>query len=759
MKITEIKFQNILSFNDFTWSDINDELNVIVGPNGAGKSNIFIAINFLKDYLSNPYSNYNFNREYKWLINAGKKDTDKCKICIGIEFDKNDEKDLFKYFFTLILQTAILSNLSSINQEISKHNADNPTAKLSPINGDECLYKVLDKINVEFIDDFFKGTLIFEFDENNPSGSLYYTFAKSLNQIRLYLSGGQFSDSLIIDNQEPFLANTPNANIKNFSSYSDLESKIPEAYNQCMNHQKFSNTIGLSFSFDGIIDEVINGKKYNRISGLSGHNWNNPPLLKSTKELIKVLKFTPNISQPMPSFISLFNHIIKEKIINLDNFRISYKTEYPVSEIENSHPNLADGKDLALYLHKLRNGNREEKTTFKNIDGLFFRIAKAHLDLRYQILSENQNNNTYNVKFTILVTKEKGDIEIEIPLEYSGVGIEELVLLISLLKMPSSEGCILLLDEPAANLHPIMQKKLLDEFKNIINDKEQAEQNINKNQIFIISHSSHFIPKEKNLSKSVKRIYSNNNGYSEISGVIKEENDDNIKYMLSMANFTDNLIHSLFASSVILCEGDNDYLAMPIWFEKYEKYKERDSLHDDNIMLFPLDGWENIKYAKNFLESFNIPYVALLDPDTMLNGNKSIFRKLGLDNPDLSSKSGIKEAIEKLKQNCIFIYGDNEDFKSLDGKTFRDIIIDNIISSNKTNKKGPLSFEELNELHEIAKIYNSNDTFKKLKKENSNKFKKKFAIFFAENTNPPEEIKALFYKALELAGVNNMHCE
>ena len=119
MKITQIKFQNILSFNDFTWSAINDGLNIIVGPNGAGKSNIFIAINFLKDYLSKSYNNnYNFNREYNWLINASNEHADGFKICMGIEFDKNDEKGLFKNFFTLILQMAIVSDLPSINQEI-----------------------------------------------------------------------------------------------------------------------------------------------------------------------------------------------------------------------------------------------------------------------------------------------------------------------------------------------------------------------------------------------------------------------------------------------------------------------------------------------------------------------------------------------------------------------------------------------------------------------------------------------------------------
>ena len=785
MKITQIKFQNILSFNDFTWSDIDDGLNVIVGPNGVGKSNIFIALNFLKDYLSKPYPyNYNFNREYNWLINASNEHADEFKIGIGIEFDKNDEKSLFKNFFTLILQTAIISDLSSINNKvILNNNNSNPTTTLLPINQDECLNKVLDKINVEFIDDFFKGTLIFEINQNNYnfSVSVYYIFTKSSKQIRLYLSGSQFSDSLIIGNPEPLLTNTPSTNIKNSISYKDLISKIPEAYNQCMNHQEFSNIIGLSFSFDKILNEVINSNEYSRISGLSGPDWPNPPSLNSAKELARALKFNPYSSPPIssqtPSFISLFNHIIGEKIINLDNFRISYKKEYPVSEIENYRPNLAGGKDLALYLHKLRNGNREEKIKFKEINEMFIHIAKANLDLRYQFLSENQNyskisqlgysvpspavdnnkteNNIHNsedkVRFTITITKKESNIEI--PLEYSGAGIQELILLISLLTMPSSEGCILLLDEPAVNLHPIMQKKLLNEFKKIINDKEQSEQNINKNQIFIISHSSHFIPKEKFLSKSVKRIYLDDNSYSAISSEINDEEVKKITSMSHMTNFTDNLISSLFASSVILCEGDDDYLALHIWFEKYKKGY---SLHDYNVMLFPMDGWNNIKYAISFLTNFNIPYVALLDPDTMLNGNKSIFnilKKLNILNKIeiiLSKgkiiKNDVNKVIEELKRENIFIYGDNS-LLSKEGKLLRDIIReDPCISCDKCSKglglNGKYYGDKAEKIAEKAK-----------EKYNVDNKKKALSRYFAEETEPPEEIKALFDKALEFAYV------
>jgi predicted ATP-dependent endonuclease of OLD family len=724
MKITEIKFQNILSFKDFNWSGIDEGLNVIVGPNGAGKSNIFIAINFLKDFLSGPFKNYDFNGEHKWLINADKKDADKCKICIGIEFDKDDEEELFKHFFTLILQTTI--------------RLDPPTG----ISTGECFNEVLNRIKVEAIDDFFKGTLIFEFDENNPSGLIYYIFEKSSKQISLYLKGGQISNSLIIGDKEPLLGIEPRTNIKDFPSYNDLKIKILEAYNQCMNRQEISDTKELSFSFDEILNKILNEVKKGNQCCIYGFEAKWDESFDPSKNLKMALKINQNINPSPPTFFSLFNHIIREKIIKLDNFRIPYIKDYPVDKIENSHPNLADGKDLALYLHKLRNGNQEEKKKFTEINSLFSNIANAHLDLRYQFLSENQNYDQ-EVKFTIMVIKEKEKENIAIPLEYSGAGIQELVLLISLLKIPSSEGCILLLDEPAANLHSIMQKKLLSKFKNIVNDKEQSEQNINKNQIFIISHSSHFIPKEKFSFKSTKRIYLDDNGYSAISREIEKENTINIASMSLMTNFSDNLISSLFASCVILCEGDNDYLALPIWFEKckFEKYKKEyikgNSLHDYNIMLFSLDGWEKVEYAINFLDSFEIPYVALLDPDTMLNGNKSIFKKIDLEIPELSNKDKINEAIKLLKDNFIFIYGDNEDFVSSNGETFREIISKNL----------SISFEDLNRLHK-----NARDISKNAREKYGDDKNKAFSISFAEETNPPEEIKVLFEKALKLAG-------
>ena len=124
----------------------------------------------------------------------------------------------------------------------------------------------------------------------------------------------------------------------------------------------------------------------------------------------------------------------------------------------------------------------------------------------------------------------------------------------------------------------------------------------------------------------------------------------------------------------------------------------------------------------------------------MTGGNKSIFKKLGLDLniSDSPNKNEIKEMINTLKEHNIFIYGDNEDFKSSDGKTFRDTILEN----PSTN------FETLNEKHADAEKISEY-----CKKKYGNDKGKMFSICFAEKTKPPKEIKTLFLKALELANI------
>ena len=78
-----------------------------------------------------------------------------------------------------------------------------------------------------------------------------------------------------------------------------------------------------------------------------------------------------------------------------------------------------------------------------------------------------------------------------------------------------------------------------------------------------------------------------------------------------------------------------------------------------------------------------------------------------------------------------------DNFVSSNGETFR-----KIISKDPSN-----SFEKLNRQHKNAEENYGNDN------------KKTSSICFVEETEPPQDLKALFDKALELAGANDEHCE
>ena len=52
MQIDGIQIRNFLSFDSFSWSGLDQQLNIIVGPNGTGKTNLFHALRAVKDALA-----------------------------------------------------------------------------------------------------------------------------------------------------------------------------------------------------------------------------------------------------------------------------------------------------------------------------------------------------------------------------------------------------------------------------------------------------------------------------------------------------------------------------------------------------------------------------------------------------------------------------------------------------------------------------------------------------------------------------------
>ena len=125
-----------------------------------------------------------------------------------------------------------------------------------------------------------------------------------------------------------------------------------------------------------------------------------------------------------------------------------------------------------------------------------------------------------------------------------GSGVREILFLLT--TYFGNPGNIILMDEPATNLHPILIKKLMS--KILLNEDDEEE-----NQIIIITHSPTLANIESLSSSNIIRIDKKNT-----SVVIQPTCDDKVWLNRNLAIFHQLDLSILFSKGVILVEGQSD---------------------------------------------------------------------------------------------------------------------------------------------------------------------------------------------------------
>lgn len=293
---------------------------------------------------------------------------------------------------------------------------------------------------------------------------------------------------------------------------------------------------------------------------------------------------------------------------------------------------------------------------------------------------------------------------------------------------------IILLDEPEIHLHPFMQRNLIREIKEVINNKNIGFNNIIKEwfnidllngQVIIVTHSSNII---SNNYKEYVRLYNEDNIVKAISASEMIINRDTEKHLLRQGR---EIKESFFAKVVLVYEGISEKGCIESFADKLEIYLDK-----NDIGVISGDGAGNVKRIKELLELFNIKTVCVLDRDVYnekdeKNGvlyttdsdleldiiNKLIVNKATkktikiikeYENKKIErvviQKAQIENAIKKTKETIsIKDYSIKEAIKSQDNS-----IIKNVLYAWFTNKKdmirGRIVGEVLN-LEDIPDIY------------------------------------------------------
>jgi AAA15 family ATPase/GTPase len=523
MKITKMVAKNILSFGEegIRLEDLG-KLNFIVGPNNSGKTNIFRVITQIRKMLNT----FNASLEdYYYNGDSGKE----IKVELEVKFDKEEIAALTSFMVCLSFE------------QISRNAKINEYRPLS-----EALATKIKEIS----EDIFGGSLRVNLSEKAGS---FYGRRMNICFCRDQSPGIYFemqSSALVLDSD--LYANTTGYSPKEMPElvYEEMI-KPPREQNARLNLSwlisKLNETTqkaGADAFQSGIpLGAGVTLSSYANITRSTGA----PE--RCSLNLIKFLK--NSLGRNAASFVEnplyfqkLIGIIFDSFIVNTENLRSA-----PESILEGNFEsipqrlNTITGADLPRFLYRLKNSSdKTDRTRYSGIHSKFKDICDLEFDIGIKsnvVLEDGQaKNETVNIYLD--------DGEKEVPLKMASAGAFELLLLLS--STIGIKDSVILLDEPALNLHPNMQRKLLGILKS--NSEE------NDNQLFIITHSPYLITVDS--IKSMWRVYLAENNDSAIFK-ITDRLGDGLRDRQAEFQFNNVEIRSLlFSHGVLFVEGPTD---------------------------------------------------------------------------------------------------------------------------------------------------------------------------------------------------------
>lgn len=316
------------------------------------------------------------------------------------------------------------------------------------------------------------------------------------------------------------------------------------------------------------------------------------------RQLTSLLDIGPTSSQAsqMLGLGRVLWTILAEGTVRTTNARLPPQHVYSLDETP-QHPDLADGSHAPLALYRLKNGQAAQRATFSRVQEIFSRVAGPHL--RLDLVADATRSPATDDQSLRLRASVVGH-DREVPIEFAGQGLWEACVLATLVADSRDQSVIL--DEPAAGLHPTLQRKLPTLLASAAG------------QVLVITHSPYLVPSHSvDDLRSIIRITSE-------SGASRAHVFDSTTVEDHSALATVDKLHRstelrslLFANGVILVEGGTELGLLPIWMEQSARRGGVPSPDDDNIAFFDVGGDESFINAIKFLHRFHIPWLAFAD--------------------------------------------------------------------------------------------------------------------------------------------------
>lgn len=323
---------------------------------------------------------------------------------------------------------------------------------------------------------------------------------------------------------------------------------------------------------------------------------------------------------------------------------LSFEEELDIHDIEF---NELTGEEIPLILFKLKNSAlparrsryRNILSTFKQISGgsefdillkptrikirkreelARFPLTSLRIQPSYGSVSPDQPNlfgiakkedEISTNELSIHVIKEA----LSIPLEMAAAGlIESLLLLLALI---GQQDKIILLDEPALNLHPNLQLRFAEIFeKSVTTDR---------NQIIMVTHSPYLVSPQRLLHiwrMSQKNGESISKNLGTILEVVSKADQEKMKLLMTKTAVKG----ILFSRGVILTEGPSDRIILEMLDKEISERDHKPTIDDSEWALIDADGKMSMRKFIKLFHELGVPYAAIADPDAVMDCTETI---------------------------------------------------------------------------------------------------------------------------------------
>lgn len=657
MKIKTIKLQNFLSFGiepqEFEFSSEN----IIVGPNSAGKTNIFRAIEVVGEVFHDRVTLpgiYHHDFDYK----------NPFRIEIQLELDEDETHTLTNYLVCSCLRETV--NVSSGENQEAAHKL---IKKLISGNGKRYFSEFCKNISIVVHSEgrtIYRPELFLVIRANDKE--LYY-FSYSLTRKMSYR--GSYSTH-----------NIPRLLLNELKlKFPDMMSEYLKDTNNPLPDLEKLREIPKSlfdFAYEKLDEE---GSERLDITGFRLDEFESR-YQQDFPEILELRNFIKNVGGNNTegyNFVSLIGLIFNSSIVKTQDIRSKPKSTLSTLKTENDSGIITiDGSNMASTLFSLRNSEEpREKTRFnqilevlKELTGFSFDVVlretkkpikeeelvflphktEGFRDDETRILGIRKSA-TDAIQYEILIQIIKNNIPI--PIEFSAAGIFETLLILTALI--GYKNKVILLDEPALNLHPTLQRRILQ----LIN------QAVKQNQIIMITHSPFLINSEK--LDHVWKISPTANGSKvlKLSEIIKELPVEETKKI--MKNLRNSDIRSiLFQNGVVFVEGLTDKIVI----EKVDQFftentNEGANLEENEWAVIEIGGKKSAPTYIKLAQKLELPYFVIFDYDALMHcdykiekGNQQIRTSLipfiieqtsSLTKEELADLMSLEKEIEKIE--------------------------------------------------------------------------------------------------------------